>query len=228
MTDGSIGKNGNNCTLTSKDDEWLINIRDLICPNKSLSVGNSQRTVKSLVIHSPKLNAWFQSYGCKPAKSLTITMPNIPSEYIKDFLRGCFDGDGCLGINAQKSGRNKKLNFNVYCELASGSSSFIKEISVILTNLGFKNKTKIRKINSKVPQLFNGRIIQQKNDLHLLRLSGNSAHKLISFLYYEGHQLSIDRKRNRANFIIQNGFKTPHMKLEDTEKIIQQYSLINY
>lgn len=36
------------------------------------------------------------NYGCTPNKSLTLTFPNIPKHLIKHFIRGYFDGDGCI------------------------------------------------------------------------------------------------------------------------------------
>jgi intein/homing endonuclease len=229
MTDGNIRKDENQCSLISKDEEWLINISNLICPDKSLSSGNSSGTVKKLTINSYELKRWFNSYGCTPNKSLTISMPEVPKEYFRDFLRGCFDGDGCLGINKQnRSGRNKRLNFNVYCELASASHLFIKQISESLTALNIRNKITIRKIKDKKPQLFRGRLITPKNDLYLLRLTGNHAHKLLSFIYYDGHELSIKRKKDRAEFIILNAFKFPNMGIEKIQSIISDYSLIQY
>lgn len=34
--------------------------------------------------------------GCTPQKSLTLKFPNIGSELFISFIRGYFDGDGCL------------------------------------------------------------------------------------------------------------------------------------
>ena len=43
--------------------------------------------------------------GCIPEKSLVLTYPNwIPERYLKDFVRGYFDGDGSLTIKQNKGG----------------------------------------------------------------------------------------------------------------------------
>ena len=39
------------------------------------------------------------SLGVTPRKSLTIKPPLIPKEYFWDYIRGFFDGDGCVYIN---------------------------------------------------------------------------------------------------------------------------------
>lgn len=36
------------------------------------------------------------NYGCTPKKSLTLQFPNIPEELVRHFIRGYFDGDGCI------------------------------------------------------------------------------------------------------------------------------------
>ena len=36
------------------------------------------------------------NYGCTPNKSLTLEFPNIPESLVKHFIRGYFDGDGCI------------------------------------------------------------------------------------------------------------------------------------
>eukprot|EP01084_Bolivina_argentea_P020927 38868_1 len=43
--------------------------------------------------------------GCIPRKSLTLQWPNnIPDEYVPHFVRGYFDGDGCIHFNKSKRG----------------------------------------------------------------------------------------------------------------------------
>jgi hypothetical protein len=36
--------------------------------------------------------------GVTETKSLTLRFPNIPDEYLQDFVRGVFDSDGCISI----------------------------------------------------------------------------------------------------------------------------------
>ena len=43
--------------------------------------------------------------GCTPNKSLTLTFPDdniLPKELVRHFIRGYFDGDGCIHINLEK------------------------------------------------------------------------------------------------------------------------------
>lgn len=47
------------------------------------------------------------NYGCTPRKSLTLTFPNInifkSKDLIRHFIRGYFDGDGCLSRHVNKT-----------------------------------------------------------------------------------------------------------------------------
>lgn len=56
-------------------------------------------------------------------KSLTIEFPKIPKEYHRDFIRGYFDGDGCV-MNL----KNNRLNSAFTC----GSKNFLESLLSIL------------------------------------------------------------------------------------------------
>ena len=63
------------------------------------------------------------SLGGKENKSLDIDFPEIPKEYLSDFIRGYFDGDGCV-MNL----KNNRLNSS-FC---SGSKKFLDKLWEIL------------------------------------------------------------------------------------------------
>lgn len=58
--------------------------------------------------------------GLTPRKSLSILFPTIPFEFFNFFLRGYFDGDGCLHLI---KGKYPRLIFT------SGSNSFLEELT---------------------------------------------------------------------------------------------------
>ena len=63
------------------------------------------------------------SLGGRENKSLTLKFPNIPQEYLSDFIRGYFDGDGCV-MNL-KGGR-------INSAFTSGSKQFLDQLLLIL------------------------------------------------------------------------------------------------
>ena len=61
--------------------------------------------------------------GGKENKSLDMDFPNIPKEYLSDFIRGYFDGDGC--VMRLKGGRINSV-------FTSGSKKFVDNLHQIL------------------------------------------------------------------------------------------------
>lgn len=58
-----------------------------------------------IVFTSKRITQWLKSLGLTEAKSLTITFPTIPDEYIGAFLRGVLDGDGSVTESFYRSGQ---------------------------------------------------------------------------------------------------------------------------
>ena len=55
-----------------------------------------EKTRCRLEFRSTKVKNDLIQHGCTPNKSLTLTFPNIQKQLIPSFIRGYFDGDGCL------------------------------------------------------------------------------------------------------------------------------------
>lgn len=66
--------------------------------------------------------------GGIPAKSLTVKFPNIPENYISDFLRGNFDGDGSIYYD-----KSNKKYFACFC---CGSLAFLAGIKDVFDKRG--------------------------------------------------------------------------------------------
>jgi intein/homing endonuclease len=61
--------------------------------------------------------------GGKERKSLDMDFPEIPKEFLPDFIRGYFDGDGCI-----MQLKNKRVNSAFTC----GSKKFLDTLHKIL------------------------------------------------------------------------------------------------
>ena len=69
-------------------------------------------------------------------KSLTVHFPKIPKKYLGHFLRGYFDGDGCVHF-ARAVGKNKKLIIKrVRVIFTSGSKKFLEEMNRTIKIIG--------------------------------------------------------------------------------------------
>jgi intein-encoded DNA endonuclease-like protein len=55
-----------------------------------------------LEIHSTKVSEDLEKLGCGPDKNIKLLPENLDREMFRHFLRGYFDGDGCLCVNYKK------------------------------------------------------------------------------------------------------------------------------
>lgn len=136
FTDGNIWSSKKRSStkavrIVSKDIDWLIDIKSIICPELKI---HSKNGAGELWICSSKLADWLISKGCLPNKSLKVKFPNVPQKYLFDFMRGCIDGDGWITISL-----DKKRNVYTYkIGLVTASLYFAKEFPRKLKLCGIK------------------------------------------------------------------------------------------
>lgn len=80
-------------SLGLKDKEHLEKFKKFMEYEKDLIV-DSYRC--RFIISNKHLWTILNNLGCTPNKSLTLKFPNIPENLIRHFIRGYFDGDGCI------------------------------------------------------------------------------------------------------------------------------------
>lgn len=117
--------------------------------------------------------------GCTPQKSLTLTFPKIElfenKNLIIPFIRGYFDGDGCISFN------NNKTCSAVISII--GTKSFLEDIAKNL------NITKYR--------------MEQKGKAFQIRFNVKDSFNFIKTVYNNA-SIYLDRKFNRANLFLNN------------------------
>ena len=109
--------------------------------------GVTHKTAYRLQIGSWK---WFKDLSClgfMQNKSKRLPLPNIPKKYFGDFVRGYFDGDGCVYFNHLKFGDRKKHRLILLTLFTSGSRQFLDSLWEKLKTHGvhggsLKNKTR--------------------------------------------------------------------------------------
>lgn len=78
------------------DDEYML----YAIRNELQATSNVKRQGRSncnyLSFHSPTIYQDLLDIGLFPNKTYTIEMPNVPDEFLCDFMRGFFDGDGTI------------------------------------------------------------------------------------------------------------------------------------
>jgi hypothetical protein len=195
MSDGSLDLNGRyRAEVFSQDKDWLILLRDMISPTRPIL--SQRKSLQKLSISGKSSIEWLYNQGCIPNKSKVLRMPKVPDKYLRDFVRGYFDGDGSISFSSYK----KKKKNRVYeyqklnCYICSGSEEFIFGLNNKLQKVGLKtsvyeSKTKTSVIRGKqVPAGTSWRI----------SFGDKTALLFLEWLYYKENLFCMPRKLQKA------------------------------
>lgn len=114
--------------LHSGDTEILNIFREKLETNKPLR--NDSGYIK-LAIENKKLSFDLAKHGCLKAKTFIIKFPELRKDLVRHFIRGYFDGDGCI----TQSGK-----YPIFSIVSN--ENFLNELQLILINELGLNKTK--------------------------------------------------------------------------------------
>lgn len=136
MADGHIKSSGRTLVCRCKEEDRIILdfIKNEIGPNRPISVyNNNSFPCAVLSITDNKICNDLLKYNIFPRKTGKETLPNIPEEFKGDYLRGLFDGDGCISV--QKFVKdNKYLCTRNHWFICSSSKDFLEEVNNNLCN----------------------------------------------------------------------------------------------
>jgi hypothetical protein len=100
--------------------------------------GGNCKTAYRLQIGSRE---WFEDLAClgfTQNKSKTLQFPGMPSEFLGHFVRGYFDGDGCVYFGQHWAKDRNKYRWIFTTRFTSGSLGFLKELQKRLREHGVK------------------------------------------------------------------------------------------
>ncbi|MBI2631100.1 hypothetical protein HYW73_02710 [Candidatus Nomurabacteria bacterium] len=100
--------------------------------NKKKSNFTGGKICFMLRIGSHKIYNDLFKLGLYPNKSLTVNFPKIPQKYLGHFMRGYFDGDGCVHFARSKGKTGKLIIKRVRIIFTSGSKIFLDRMNEIL------------------------------------------------------------------------------------------------
>lgn len=127
---------GHYLRITSIDKDRLEFIKNQLesrHPIKQLNgVVRGQKPIFFLQIGSKKLFNNLTKFGLSPKKSLTVLMPEVPKKFRADFIRGYFDGDGCIFIEKAKGATGKKILKGLRLIFTSGSKKFLEVLENVI------------------------------------------------------------------------------------------------
>lgn len=132
--------------LSSKDYEHLLKFKKAICFTGDIYL--TKRKSSLMVINSKNIFNDLSRFGIVQNKTLIYEIPMdiLSNKHINHFLRGYFDGDGCLSRSLSKNEYISQMNFNVV-----GTKKFINQFSYILEkecNIGVKQARNVKNIFS--------------------------------------------------------------------------------
>ena len=187
--DGFVGNEKfNNIVVQVKDEEIVtmfkkaIDFTGDIREVKSAGGFSNSSQHYSLNFSSEKMASDLRSLGLYPGKSTTMsTLPNIPNELYRHFVRGYFDGDGSICVSNRTSyhtvgGERKKYTYKTYILDIIGTKPFMEEIAKLLPG----NYLSIKESKSK--------------DMYYLHCSSKHDMKKIFEYLYDGATYYLERK----------------------------------
>ena len=183
-SDGNLSSSGRHINITSKDLE-IIEMAKKILRLKN-KIGRKARGYskekKYFVLQFGDMNFYefLISIGLTPKKSKTIKVVAVPDEFFRDFLRGCFDGDGSLGTFWHPESQFPQVRLRI----ASASPAFLIWILGVVKRL-FMIK--------------GGHIYTLKNkSVQMLSFGKADSIRILQLMYYEKSLPALSRKRKIA------------------------------
>lgn len=158
----------------------------LLFQNKNLKNTNSVR----LVIGDKYLSKSAANLGLVQNKTKILkNIPNIPSDLIRHFIRGYFDGDGSVIISKNKRGTKDTLTISIV-----GMEEFLNKLNIILSKITNKPNRNLVSVNHSIVKYLN--------------FKGNISAKLIYDYFYKDATTYFPRKKNKFNLILNDKFYT--------------------
>jgi len=180
-TDGCLANDNLLVDLTSKDREQLENFSK--CVGVKFAIGDKISSTDKKCLRIQFKNRIFYDFllsiGLTPKKSLTMGQLAVPKEYFFDFLRGCFDGDGCFYSYWDPRWRSSHM---FYVEFVSASEKHIAWLRLEL-------KKRIGVV---------GHVTRDGRGLTAqLKYAKKEALEVIKKMYYNPHVVCLSRKKDK-------------------------------
>ena len=165
-----------NLKIHNKDKHIL---EDFIkCINGEIEVwSNKKRDMCEISLSGKKIVSDLKEKGVLPNKTFTIKYPSIDESLERHFLRGYFDGDGCIRFNIDKRDGSKRGDLRI----VGGS---IEMISKINERMNFLFGTNLNKLYG-----------PKNKDYKFIGWAGMSDIEKIYHGFYDESSLFLNRKK---------------------------------
>ena len=149
------------------DKEILTQIRSVVGSNHKIAIRKRDPKHKlgyRLQIGSKEWFADLTVLGFVPNKSLTMKLPVIPPKLFGHFIRGYFDGDGCVHFKKYFAKDRGKMKWSFSSRFTSGSEAFLLSLHKALRQHGVQKGFIYKK------QRGNELVLSHKDSIALFRI----------------------------------------------------------
>lgn len=177
MSDGYICRTAYSCAvgiaLQMSDIYILEKLKEEV--NGTAKITKYKNSCKFVMNGSKHMFDTLKKYGFDENKSHTdYAVPDIPEEYLNSFIRGYFDGDGCITI--------KSTGYSV-TSICCNSLTFLESLKAVLTD------------TFSIPDI---RVVceqgKRKNPLYVLYITTKKNQKMFRDLIYQNDEIKLIRK----------------------------------
>lgn len=204
MSDGSINKQRNTLAINihSKDSE-IFELFKIISPEAHVADQKGYEstalvrghTVKNsgstrLQIASVILINDLEKFGIVQNKTYTqMSIPTMREDLIKHFIRGCFDGDGCITYGVRKPNlKNREKNYRVAVrfDICAKTNNLLLEIQKWFSNKNIQINLNYIK----------------RDDMYRVCTSAKKEVTKLFDLFYNNSNFYLSRKFNKFNYYV--------------------------
>jgi len=176
FTDGSLSCAGNSSRvrIATIDREHLEKLAAILGEDVKVKSGKQSKKgfsgsgdhyIHWIEFTRPEMIQDLRRLGLTERKSFTMQFPDVPDDFLRDFIRGCWDGDGSIFIGS--SGQ-------LVATFVTGSLLFILAMKKRLGNRGFGRLT----VHTRQPDG-----VKTKKPSFYIKIHGKHAIKFCEFLY---------------------------------------------
>jgi hypothetical protein len=178
-TDGNLSPNGRTVNITSKDLEMIENVKECLGSSNKIGRKANGTSLEKIyyVLQCGDINFYefLNSIGLVKNKSKLLGKINVPKDFFRDFLRGCFGGDGNISVSEHPGSKHSQLRIR----LCSASINFLNWIKFeIESHLKIKS----------------GWIYSNARSMHVLSYGKKDSIKILKNMYYDNVKYFLGRK----------------------------------
>lgn len=164
FSDGSVNSKCNQFYLKLKDEDVILKFKEVLKCDYPVIYREFPNKSYALEVSSKKMCSDLILLGCAPNKTKVLKFPSLREDLIRHFIRGFFDGDGCLQLH-------DKI-YHCRFDIACASKQFLEIMRPYITSIAKTN---------------GGMNKESKYDVWHLSYSGHQVKQILDWLYKDAN-----------------------------------------